>query len=310
MLAVGMLVANTPITAIRTETPSPIFKDGFPGKRDVAISAKFIQQIYKQISTNGVLLGRTSKITLIHVSELWYLKVWTDSCICAPTAAFHMATWCYLYFKYIQVSMFVTKLWNHPKSTSSLHRTSGFQLPEKATTPQRHCDNRGHDEAHSEGYWRSWSSTAAVGWPWGGSLRSDGVKWWGRKGWRRQRMVEGCKVGCGCGSCDFLLSLHLLFGWKGSVQTTNRKVWLVDTICDNLQSVATTEGETMHMPLVGPKSKLSLERKILVASIWICMKSLGLLPWSSVNDISYFGELWSFGRIRGETFRQLNQSLC
>ena len=112
--------------------------------------------------------------------------------------------------------MFVTKLWNHPKSTSSLHRTSGFQLPEKATTPRWHCDNRGHDEAHSEGYWRSWSSTAAVGWPWGGSLRSDGVKWWGRKGWRRQRMVEGCKVGCGCGSCDFLLFLHLLFGWRGS----------------------------------------------------------------------------------------------
>ena len=55
-----------PTTAIRAETTSPIVKDGFPGKRDVAISVKFIQQI----STNGVLPGRTSKMTLIQVGEL------------------------------------------------------------------------------------------------------------------------------------------------------------------------------------------------------------------------------------------------
>lgn len=100
-----------------------------------------------------------------------------------------------------------------------------------------------------------------------GAEKDGGGKGW----WKDVKLVVVVVLVIFCCFCTFCLV-------EGEVQTTNRKVWLVDTLCDNLQSVATTEGETMHMPLVGPKSKLSLERKILVASIWICMKSLGLLP--------------------------------
>ena len=83
-----------------------------------------------------------------------------DSCICALTAAFHMATCTYMRI-YFETILVTSEINFFPKQQKKHGDTdTGF--------------HRGHDEAHSEGYWRSRSSTAAVGWPWGGAL-SDGV---------------------------------------------------------------------------------------------------------------------------------------